>query len=117
MSDVTMSLVGCTDATVWAKYWLETIAEHPEIPTDEGTMISWFANALMSGYDHGKMSEQKRDIGEKIREMMFQAAGAATMPLLQDHPGYIFPSERVKEAVESVCESFGIPKEDTNASA
>jgi len=104
-------LIGQVDATVWAKEWLRTISEHPHIATDEDTMISWFSNAIMSGYDAGTKHEQQRDIGEKLREMMFQAAGAATVPLLQDHPNYVFPSERVSEAVERVCESFGIPKE------
>lgn len=108
-------LVGETDAQVWARKWKEAIAEHPDIPTDEGTMVGWFANAIMAGYDMGRASERKRDIGEKFREMMFQAAGAATAPLLEDHPHYIFPSERVKEAVERVCVDFGIPKEDSDA--
>lgn len=104
-------LVGETDAQIWAKRWLEIIAENPGIPTDEGTMIGWFANAIMAGYDQGRSYEQKRDIVEKLREIIFQAAGAATGPLLVDHPGYIFPSERVAEAVEHVCQSFGISKE------
>ena len=47
-------LVGETDATVWAKKWLEIIAENPDIPTDEGAMIGWFANAIMAGYDQGR---------------------------------------------------------------
>lgn len=115
MSNV--DLVGCTDAQVWAKEWLKIITENPTIPTDEGTMIGWFANAIMAGYDQGKRDEQKRDIVEKLHEIIFQAAGAATLPLLEDHPGYIFPSERVKEAVEEVCSQFGIVKEITNASA
>lgn len=107
-------LIGETDAQVWATRWLEIIAENPSIPTDEGTMIGWFANAIMNGYDDGVRHEQKRDVVEKLREIIFQAAGAATLPLLQDHPDYVFPSERVSEAVEQICESFGIPKE-TNA--
>lgn len=106
-----LDLVGETDAQVWTKAWLETISEHPNIPTDEGTMIGWFANAIMAGYDQGRRVEQERDIGEKLREIIFQAAGAATRPLLEDHPGYIFPSDRVAEAVEEVCKKFGIPKE------
>jgi hypothetical protein len=28
--------------------------ENPSIPTDEGTMLGWFANAIMAGYDHAK---------------------------------------------------------------
>lgn len=104
-------LIGEMDAQIWTKHWLATIAEHPTIPTDEGAMLAWFANAIMSGYDAGRHFEQKRDIVEKLREIIFQAAGAATRPLLEDHPTYIFPSERVSEAVEHICESFGIPKE------
>lgn len=107
-------LIGETDAQIWAKRWLEIISENPGIPTDEGTMIGWFSNAIMAGYDKGRSDEQKRDIIEKIREIIYQAAGAATGPLLRDNPGYIFPAELVAEAVEEVCEKFGIPK-DTNA--
>ena len=29
-------LVSEFDATVWTKVWLETLAEHPTIPTDRG---------------------------------------------------------------------------------
>jgi hypothetical protein len=105
----TNDLIGEFDAQVWARVWLEIIEEHPGVPTDEGAMIGWFANALMSGYDRGRADEQKRDLGEKVREIVYQAAGAATRPLLEDHPDYVFPSERVAEAVGYVCEQFGIP--------
>jgi hypothetical protein len=101
-------LIGETDAQVWAKAWLKAMTEHPGIVADEGTMIGWFANAIMAGYDWGVKTEQKRPIAEKIRELVFQAAGAATGPLLQDHPDYVFPSDRVAEAVERVCAEFGV---------
>lgn len=39
------------DAETWADEWLKTIREHPEVPTDKGAMIGWFANAIMAGYD------------------------------------------------------------------
>lgn len=39
---------------------------------------------------------------EQIRELAFQAGGAATAPLLEDHPDYVFPSERVAACVENV---------------
>lgn len=39
------------DAQKWAEEWLKSIAERPEIATDEGTMIAWFASAIMAGYD------------------------------------------------------------------
>lgn len=102
-------LIGCTDAQVWAKEFVELVSDHPLIPTDEGTMIGWFANAIMAGYDDGARHERERDFMEKLHEVIWQAAGAATRPLLEDHPDYVFPSERVAEAVEHVCKSFGIP--------
>jgi hypothetical protein len=46
-----INLTQTTDARIWAKEWLKTIKKHPEIPKDEGTMIGWFANSLMAGYD------------------------------------------------------------------
>ena len=111
-----LDLAGEFNAMVWVKAWLETISEHPTVPTDEGAMLGWFANALMAGYDHGRAEEQKRDIGEKVREIVYQAAGAATRPLLEDHPDYVFPSERVSEAVGYVCSEFGIPPYPTEGS-
>lgn len=40
-------------ATVWVEEWMKTIKRNPQIPYDEGTMIGWFANAIMAGYDKG----------------------------------------------------------------
>jgi hypothetical protein len=105
-----IDLIGVTDAEVWATKWLEVITENPSIPTDKGTMIGWFANAIMAGYDQGVRAEQRRNILEKLRELIYMAAGAATAPVMIDHPDYVFPSERVQEAVEQICENFGIPK-------
>ena len=47
-------LPDCFDAQVWAKEWLKTIRDNPGIPQDEGTMIAWFANALMAGHDNAR---------------------------------------------------------------
>lgn len=41
------------DARKWASDWIETTHRRPEIHTDEGAMIGWFANAIMAGYDEG----------------------------------------------------------------
>lgn len=43
------------DAQLWAVKWKEAIAANPAIPNDEGTMIGWFANAIMAGYDTAQM--------------------------------------------------------------
>ena len=40
-----------TDAVVWAKEFCSCIKKNPSIPSDEGTMIGWFANAIMAGVD------------------------------------------------------------------
>ena len=49
------------DALAWTKMWMQTIEKVPEIPTDEGTMIGWFANAIMAGYD-ARAREEDKDI-------------------------------------------------------
>jgi len=43
-----------TDAQIWAKEFISRIKDNPEIATDEGTMIGWFANAIMAGYDEAR---------------------------------------------------------------
>jgi hypothetical protein len=43
-----------TDAQVWAEEFISRIKDNPEIATDEGTMIAWFANAIMAGYDEAR---------------------------------------------------------------
>ena len=102
-------LIGNTDAQVWAQAFVKLVQEKPEIATDEGTMIAWFANAIVSGVDEGRSTELKRDIVEKFHEIIYQCAGAATRPLLEDHPNYIFPSERVSAAIDECAATFGIP--------
>lgn len=39
--------------------------------------------------------------------LVFECAGAATAPLLQDHPDYVFPSERVAAAVRACMADNG----------
>jgi hypothetical protein len=102
-------LIGETDAQVWARAFVRTVHDHPTIPFDEGTMTSWFANAIMAGYDDGAKHERQRDWMDKLREVIYQAAGAATLPFMQDHPDDVMPTERVIEGVEAVCRDFGIP--------
>lgn len=51
MSKTMMNLIGETDARVWAREFVRLAKLHPAIPTDEGTMIGWFANAIMAGHD------------------------------------------------------------------
>lgn len=48
------------DAAEWAKEWARIYAEKPQIAADEGTMIAWFANAIMAGYDTAEMRNADR---------------------------------------------------------
>jgi hypothetical protein len=52
MSETKSKLPQSMNAVDWADEWLEIIAKNPTIPTDRDTMISWFANAIMCGWDH-----------------------------------------------------------------
>uniref|UniRef100_A0A6M3IE39 Phage protein n=1 Tax=viral metagenome TaxID=1070528 RepID=A0A6M3IE39_9ZZZZ len=53
-------LIGNSDAKVWAEEFVKIVKKKPSITTDEGTMIGWFANAIMTGYDEGFFSTNKK---------------------------------------------------------
>ena len=60
-----IKLTGEFDAQKWVDEWIRTIKEYPSIPTDEGTMLGWFANAIMAGYDYAmriRESEKQMNI-------------------------------------------------------
>jgi hypothetical protein len=42
------------DGQTWAREFVRHVKALPEIATDEATMIGWFANAIMVGYDRAK---------------------------------------------------------------
>jgi hypothetical protein len=46
------------DSLVWAERFVLRVSENPAIPTDVGTMLAWFAGAIMTGYD-----EHARKVG------------------------------------------------------
>jgi hypothetical protein len=49
------------DGQTWAKEFVRRFQKHPQIATDEATMIGWFANAIMVGFDR---AQQKPDAGK-----------------------------------------------------
>jgi hypothetical protein len=51
MSDK-VNLHDTIDAEIWVQEWKKVIKENPSIPKCSGTMLAWFANAIMAGYDH-----------------------------------------------------------------
>ena len=51
------------DGQTWAKEFIRHVQERPEIATDEGTMIGWFANAIMVGYDRARQEPNASVMG------------------------------------------------------
>ena len=50
----TPKLPGSFDARDWADGFVRTVRWKPSIATDKATMTTWFAAALMAGYDAAK---------------------------------------------------------------
>lgn len=48
------SFTNSTDAQVWAEKFIKRVQNDPTLALDEGTMIGWFANAIMAGYDEAR---------------------------------------------------------------
>jgi len=44
-------LLSTFEAKVWAERFVQRVTENPAIATDEGTMLAWFAGAIMTGWD------------------------------------------------------------------
>jgi len=56
-------LIGNMDAKVWAEEFVKLCKTKPGVALDEGTMIGWFANAIMAGYDTAmRKCEKKKDL-------------------------------------------------------
>jgi hypothetical protein len=47
------------DAQVWADEWLKQLEKTPWMASNRESMIGWFANAIMAGYDRGCFDAQK----------------------------------------------------------
>jgi hypothetical protein len=52
------------DARIWASHFLDTLRDNPDIILDHSLMTTWFANALMRGYDEHRWGtpEYKRSV-------------------------------------------------------
>ena len=58
-----VSLIGEFDARVWAKEFVRifTKTRLGRAGIDEQSMIEWFANAIMAGYDHHRWNDEKKE--------------------------------------------------------
>lgn len=83
-----------------------------EIENDKGSSIGGFQrihppDEINPSYSHIVIPYGRDDAW--VSEVAYQAAGAATRPLLEDHPDYVFPAERVRDAVAALLAEFDIP--------
>lgn len=49
------------DAWDWAEEFCEIVSKNPTIPHDKETMMGWFANAIMAGWDEMGRRKAKED--------------------------------------------------------
>jgi hypothetical protein len=107
VNDTQMTLAGNTDAQVWATEFLKVIVDQ-SVTIDEGLMLGWFANAIMSGYDEGVRAERKRGFDDCVREIAFQAAGAGAWAVMHEAPHVVMPDQAVTEGVDAILAEFGV---------
>jgi len=55
-----VDLTSTDNAHIWADEWLKAIKKNPTIPYSRDTMIGWFANSIMVGYDLGMKQKCKK---------------------------------------------------------
>ena len=66
--------IGDMDAAKWAASFVAHVQWKPSIATDEGTMIGWFANAIMAGYDTA--AARKEEENARLRTALENIATA-----------------------------------------
>ena len=103
------NLIGNFDAQVWADAWLETLASNIDIATDRATMIGWFANAIMAGYDHAKNEITKEALNASptlsASEAIYGFAGWLTTRNEITKMGAVEGCAEVAELVAKFCEA------------
>ncbi len=48
------------DARLWAESFVAHVAQYPQLPSDADTMTTWFASALMRGFDEARATQTTR---------------------------------------------------------
>jgi len=101
-------LVQETSAEKWAHEFVKVAEIRPDIPHDEGTMVCWFANAIMAGYDEGVKNERSRGVVSIIREIAYQSAGAGAGAVMEEAPNVVMPDQEIMTRVTMILNEFGI---------
>ncbi|MEN6537699.1 MAG: hypothetical protein ABFD89_28875 [Bryobacteraceae bacterium] len=91
------------DARDWASAFTKIAKAHPSIPFDEETMTTWFANALMRGYDEHRWGMEKfeRDAGKQHLHSVSEDAIRAAVA-----QGWCSPANSRKEMDCDLAESI-----------
>lgn len=82
--------------------------------TTHGDLVAAMISAAEQARDDAEAGRTVPLVGkesfraEEVAEIAFVAAGAATAPLMADHPDYVFPSERCTAGVNLVLAERGI---------
>lgn len=107
-SSIEIELSGNTDAQTWAKAFVRLIEHTPRLATDEGTMLGWFANAIMAGHDEGVRQERQRGFDERVREIAYQAAGAGAGAVMEKARDVVMPDREVAAGVDRILAEHGV---------
>jgi hypothetical protein len=73
-------LLQSCDALDWARAYVAYVKRDPAIATDEQTMVGWFANAIMRGYDERSWEHQaavRSAGGDHVRTLTREAIHGA----------------------------------------
>ncbi len=68
-------ILGSFDAQDWARHFVAHVKVNPSIAADEETMMTWFANALMRGYDEHasrQVANSKKPTIEELEAILNQ---------------------------------------------
>jgi len=82
--------------------------------TTHGDLIAAMISAAEQAHEDAEAGRTIPMVGkesfraEEVVEIAMVSAGAATAPLMADHPGYVFPAERVIEGVNRVLAERGL---------
>lgn len=69
----------------WAEEFCEIVAKNPTIPYDKETMMGWFANAIMAGWDEMGRRKAKEDENRWIHVLTNRQTGE-TIALYSEEP-------------------------------
>lgn len=98
-----------TDATRWVEEFTKLHGG------DEGLMLGWFANAIEAGRTAGMGDQRKSDEDERLRSLIFQSLGEASVCWESMSGTGVFDSDRARNIGERLCAEFGLPVEDNES--